>query len=992
MQKPYWKRLIQSIVFLSAFTLSNQADAYAQDEPTQPGDSQESPVQGSIVELDYAVKLDEWNESYQDSTQAMSAISAQFVENESSGTIVGEDEREGYDGEVYTLGENDVLTFTIDVPEEGFYHIGMDYFRTNEGLILPEFSLQINNEFPFFESRRFIAPSDWQYVSDVFETNNFGNELIPDQEIIKNWQTMLLRDANYEEPEPLRFLLTEGEHTITIQNTSGTMNVGDVFIVSPSQTQTYAEYQAAFPAGESSGDMLEIIEAETPAYKNDSSIRPVPVKSISTHPYDARSQLLNSFGGDSWIKSGQSVTWEVEVPTSGWYQLTLKTMQNIKQEIPVYRTIMINGEVPFQELEHYRFAPSSNWENQTLMNEEGTPYEFYLEAGTNELTIMADTTLMTPIVQNLERLMREIGDLGLQITQLTGNQPDANRDWDILMYLPDVEGRFDQWIESLSADLETLTALYGNRDIDTTEETQLKLVITQLENLSEELDELPNRLGDLSEGSSSATQLMGDLINSLQSSPLLLDRIYVHTDDAELPNAQAGFWQNARSKIHEFFLSFQQQTFDLGNVEEDTLEVWVGRSQQFVEVMQNMADSTFTMDTGIKVKFSVMPNEQKLILANSAGQQPDVALGISVGTPYELAVRGAAADLTIYDDFEEVSQRFSPGAFLPLMLDGNVYALPETQDFYVLYYRTDIMERLGIPIPNTWDEVTQILPELQRAGMNFFVPLSGSAGMKPFMFTAPFIYQFGGDIYSPDGMSAAIDSENSVAGMDFMTKLYTLYSLPLQVPNFYNSFRYGTLPIGISNFETYVQLRAAAPEIANSWSIAPHPGVEQEDGEVVRWTPGSAQTSMIFEQSDMKEAGWEFLKWWSSVETQVDFATNMQTTFGPEYMWHTANLEAFSLLPWPQDDKEVILEQWEYLREVPKIPGAYMIEREISNVWTDVVFNGANLRASVDDGTLLANREILRKMEEFHYIQDGEVVKPYVLPTLDMIYEWGDEE
>lgn len=973
MQMLIRKRLLNILLILSALTLSNYSVTYAQEE--------------SSVEQDYAATLNNWNNSGMNSTQLTSAISADFNENESTGKSVSEGDREGY-----SFNDRERLSFTVTVPEEGLYQLGLTYFSESTGLIQPEFALKVNDEFQFLESRRFVVPTKWQYVSDTFETNRFGNELIPKQTIRQEWQTVLLRDANYEQEEPLLFYLKEGTSQITIENTSGEMLVGNVFVASPEEKPSYTEYVSLNPNQSKPVSLLQIVEAEKPLYKSESSIRPIPKKNVSTSPYSAESLLLNTMGGESWNKSGQSITWEVEAEEAGWYHLSLKTMQDQKQDIPVFRTVLIDGEVPFQEMQHYRIEPSEKWTNMTLAKDENDPYAFYLEPGIHEVTLIADATLIANIVNDLEFMMRDVGNLGLKISQLTGNQSDSNRDWDILQYLPEIKEQFQVWDAMLADAYDQLHLVYGKKEVETTEETRLKLIRTQLDNLGEEPNELPNRLGDLSEGSSSATQLMGDLITSLQNTPLLVDSLYLHTADESLPEANADFFTTAKSKVHEFFLSFNQQTFGVEQVDDDTLEVWVARSQQFVEVMQNMADSSFTEETGVKVKFSVMPNEQKLILSNSAGKQPDVALGISVGTPYELSIRGAATDISQFNDFEEVAERFSPGAFLPLMMDGGVYALPETQDFYVLYYRSDIMEQLNIPIPNTWEEVTQILPELQRSGMNFFVPLSGTAGSKPFMFTAPFIYQFGGEVYSLDAMSAAIDSEESVAGLDFMTKLYTLYSLPMQVPNFYNSFRYGTLPIGISNFQTYVQLRSAAPEIANSWDIAPHPGIEQEDGEVVRWTPGSAQTSMIFNKSEKQDEGWEFMKWWTSTETQVDFATNMQTTFGPEYMWHTANLEAFSLLPWPREDKEVILEQWEYLREVPKIPGSYMIEREVSNVWTDVVFNGVNLRASVDDATVTSNREIRRKMEEFQYVESGEVVKPYQLPTLQEILDWGKDK
>jgi len=56
-----------------------------------------------------------------------------------------------------------------------------------------------------------------------------------------------------------------------------------------------------------------------------------------------------------------------------------------------------------------------------------------------------------------------------------------------------------------------------------------------------------------------------------------------------------------------------------------------------------------------------------------------------------------------------------------------------------------------------------------------------------------------------------------------------------------------------------------------------------------------------------------------------------------EYLWSSANLQAFSQLPIPRQDREVILEQWRWMREVPKVPGSYMLEREISNPEQDRV-------------------------------------------------------
>jgi ABC-type glycerol-3-phosphate transport system substrate-binding protein len=255
------------------------------------------------------------------------------------------------------------------------------------------------------------------------------------------------------------------------------------------------------------------------------------------------------------------------------------------------------------------------------------------------------------------------------------------------------------------------------------------------------------------------------------------------------------------------------------------------------------------------------------------------------------------------------------------------------------------------------------------------------------MFTAPFIFQFGGKLYSQDGTKTAINESNSINGLKFMTDLYTNYSLPLQVNSFYNSFRYGQIPIGISNMGDYVKLRSAAPEIANEWSIQPYPGVLEEDGTVNRSATGSAQDDMIFKSTKNKDEAWKFLQWWASSSTQSNFATQLQTTYGPSYMWNTANLTAFKELPWPEADKKAILQEWQWLEEAPQIPAGYMEERQISNVWTDVVFNGQNVRAAVENNAITINKEITSRLTDFGYIKNGKMVKKYEIPTVDKVKE-----
>ena len=223
-----------------------------------------------------------------------------------------------------------------------------------------------------------------------------------------------------------------------------------------------------------------------------------------------------------------------------------------------------------------------------------------------------------------------------------------------------------------------------------------------------------------------------------------------------------------------------------------------------------------------------------------------------------------------------------------------------------------------------------------------------------------------------------------------MTDLYREYSLPYQVSNFFNEFRYGNMPMGIADYGTYLQLLNAAPEIRGLWGISVVPGVER-DGEVYRYMSGGQQASMMFKDSNKKEDAWKFMKWWASADTQLKYSSKMINTYGRRYLWNTANNVAFEKLSWDEQDKEVILEQWSWLREVAKIPGSYIIEREISNIWNSVVFNDENLRSTVSDSIIKQNKEIGRKMQEFGYMDEqGNPIKSYIYPTAKTVQAWKD--
>ena len=496
---------------------------------------------------------------------------------------------------------------------------------------------------------------------------------------------------------------------------------------------------------------------------------------------------------------------------------------------------------------------------------------------------------------------------------------------------------------------------------------------------------MPHKLNILVDGSASASLLLSNSLHTSTFNPLSIDKIYIYGTDAKLPKIRNNFFKN--------FIATTQRVFrtSIREIDDDTVIIWVNRSTYYVSLMQQLTDAFYTPKSNIKVRFSLLPDESKLTYANASDTQPDAALGVSSSIPYSLGIRGALADLHQMEGFGSVIKNIAPGALIPHIEGDKVYGLPETQDFQVTFYREDILNNLGLEVPQTYEDIIDIVATLQRYGMNYYMPLAGGSGLKSLSVTAPFIYQYGGNIYADDYLSVNIDSEEAIQAFNMMVDLFALYSLPLTTQNFYNNFRSGLSPVGISGFDTYLQLVNAAPEIVGKWHITLAPGVKDGEGQINRTQTGDGKTIIIFEKSKRKAEAWDFIKWWMSTETQSKFAADLQATYGPTYLWNSSNMEAFASLAINENDKQIILEQLKYLYQIPQIPATYMVERGISNIWNSCVFNQENLRAAITNYSIEINREIKRKMVEFKYLDnDGKILKPYAVPTIEKIKEWQE--
>jgi ABC-type glycerol-3-phosphate transport system substrate-binding protein len=885
-------------------------------------------------------------------------------------TATGVGERQD---EVLVLEEEDSwVEYKVDIPQDGFYQMGLSYYAMDGKRSSVLRSMQIDSEFPFIQLKKLEFTRMWEEAGPVW-TDSIGNEYNPSQQEVFGWQYSKIKDAEAKVYEPYRIHLTKGTHTLRLNALREPAAIGEINISSPTELKSYEQYLNEYEAEGAKvvDSQLIKVQAENAVLKSSPTLRRQEVRDPATEPFNEDGIGLNTFGGSSWRSGGHWIEWDIEVPENGLYNIGLKAANWFLDGLPVQRTLYLDGEIPFREMNAIKFDYVRRWQMVKLGGEQ--PYLFYLEKGAHKLRLDVQVGAFGTVFEKVQGVSRKMSLLSREILLYTGTNPDPNREWELDKHIPNLVPRLHVMARELN---EAMNVLF---DLDVSEGSSqlstLGMARNQLLDMAADVDTIPARIKQFSDTQTS----LGTWINGLSQQSLQIDYFVIKSPEQEWPNPLAGWFNRMGASIHDFFLTFTKDYRGVGDVFVDgsdtkTIDVWVTRGRDWVQIIKQMADEDFTSQTGIKVNVNVVPagDKTKLLLATTTGIQPDVALGVEAEVPIDYAVRNALVNLNEFPDYKEIAARFRPGALIPYKYNGGDYALPENQNFNMLFYRKDIMAELGITkIPETWEEVMDIIPLLQQEGMDFYyphAPLNPEQAINEF---SPFLFQHGGEYYNEEGSHSALDSPEAMTAFKMWTGLFTNYKINKDA-NFYNRFRSGEMPIGVADYSTYVLLSTAAPELTGWWGMKPMPGMKQQDGTINRSTGGLAQTGIIFKNTDKKDESWEFIKWWTSTDVQERFGTELEALLGVEARWNTANVEALTRLPWPKEDIDAILEQWNWFKERQVVLGGYYTTRNIANTWNVIVLSGINQREAIEDAVIDIDKELRKKREEFGLETKGQ--------------------
>ena len=948
------------------------------------GEDLTTDVEGMEREGTYTGYLNE----HADAAHPAQNVDVDLFQYESTGSVEVYNDYVGEQKALFTATGSEV-TWKVNVPETGFYNLYAEYLIPESRGVAAERIVYLNGEIPFEDARNISFTRIWTDGGPV-KTDNQGNEIRPTQTEVYEWQSAYFRDDMGYVTEPYMFYLEKGENEIGLGAENEPMVLKKLSLVPVQDLDSYQEYLAKQPqvnASDNAKNYQQVIQGEDSTYRSESSLyAKYDRSSPTTQPNSVTTTVLNYVGGEAWRSPGQWVEWEFEVPEDGYYHITVKGRQNYSRGVVSSRSVYIDGSIPFEEMEEISFEYSNDWNCMELADADGVPYDFYLTAGKHTIRLEATLGGVGSILEELEDSTFRLNQIYRKILVYTGATPDQYRDYFIERNYPEVMDAMELESKRLYKIVDDMVAYSGQKaDNIATAQT----VAQQLERFCEKPQKITLEFTTFKDNITS----LGTAALNLSETKLDIDYLVVSGTDVTVKQDKAGFFAKIWHELKSFGASFVVDYNAVGDVydeksSDEVVKVWVLTGRDQGTILKSMVDDTFTPESGVKVNVEVV-DPGAVMNAVMAGRGPNVVLSVGADQPVNYALRNAVEDLTQFDDWEDVFSHYTESSYEQYRLDGHIYAIPETQTFNVMFYRKDVLEELGLEIPNTWQELIEMLPTIQGNNLSVGIPTAAGSSSATTASTAiasnspdlslyfTLLFQYGGDMYNAAGTKTTVDDEAGVKAFKDYVRYFNDYGIPT-VYDFVSRFRSGEMPIGISAYSTYNTLMVSAPEIRGLWDFTLIPGTEytDENGNVTidrsDFITGNASMMIATEDDTLRQNSWEFMKWWAQPDTQVRFGREIEALLGSSARYATANKDAFVQLSWSADDIEVLDAQWDQTVGIREVPGGYFTGRHITNAIRKVINEKTDSRETIIDYAVTINDELTKKRIEFGLPVDEE--------------------
>jgi multiple sugar transport system substrate-binding protein len=247
-----------------------------------------------------------------------------------------------------------------------------------------------------------------------------------------------------------------------------------------------------------------------------------------------------------------------------------------------------------------------------------------------------------------------------------------------------------------------------------------------------------------------------------------------------------------------------------------------------------------------------------------AGNPPDLGQ-IEYDALPNFRVQDGLEDLSACEDVVAAQDQFVDWTWGQVTLgdDASVWAVPQDSGPMAMFYRKDLFEQHGIPVPTTWEEYQAAAEQVRAAGG--YITNFSTADVNQL---AGFVWQAGGQWFSSDdeGWTVSLTSDESTKVADYWQGLLAddlVSTVPAWTTEWDNAYNSGQAWTWVSAVWGANSIASGAPDTAGKWAVAPMP--QWESGEAAAGNWGGSSTA-VFKGSEHLYEATKFALWLNTSE------------------------------------------------------------------------------------------------------------------------------
>lgn len=275
----------------------------------------------------------------------------------------------------------------------------------------------------------------------------------------------------------------------------------------------------------------------------------------------------------------------------------------------------------------------------------------------------------------------------------------------------------------------------------------------------------------------------------------------------------------------------------------------------------------FTQETGIKVNVETVAWDDirdKIAVAAGGQKAPADVTEVDWSWVGEFSSAGWLEPITLAK--EDVADIPSISSFI---VDGKILGVPYANDFRIGYYNTDIYQKAGLTVPNTWDDVSKQMKVIKDKGLlqyPYTLPLTAGEGTTTSLIWLTYLRD--GQVFNDDN---TLNKENVMRSLEFINTavkqgLINPVNTTTKDIDTYRQLTNGEVAfmVGPTSFVGRVNDPKESKVVGKILPIVP-PGRTAKAAQTMALVEGIGVTKY----SQNKGAAQVFVKWYTSKATQA---------------------------------------------------------------------------------------------------------------------------